>query len=221
MTATKVHTTHIRDLAELLAARGSCPHRLWHTLRQPSMRMSGPIDSDPGHASQVRQVVAGLEEEIAEVYPALHNAFEVSGSRSGARLKGRPDIITRDSNGAVTVYEVRDDEPGPADELVVKLAMYLLPRSNHGRWRRSQPSGCVLYPDGSEKRLTADEIGDTFAESVATAMRQLVSDDPAPRVPSAAECGRCPLPAEECGDRIEAGPGHVDNGTQGGLQDSC
>ena len=221
ITQNSIHTTHIRDLAELMAARDSCPHRLWHALRQPSMMRGGPIDSDHSHASRARQVAAGLEEEIAEVYPALHNAFEVSGSRSGARLKGRPDIITRTADGDVTVYEVPDEEPALADELVVKLAMYLLPRSNAGRWRGSSPAGCVIYPDGSEKRIEVDAIDDTFAESVASVMRQLVSDDPAPRVPSADECGRCPLTAEACRDRVDVEAGRITKGRQSNLHDAC
>lgn len=220
-TRSNISTTHIRDLAELMAARDSCPHRLWHTLRQPAMMRGGPVDADPAHASRVRQLAAELEGQIAEVYPALRNAFEVSGSRSGARLKGRPDIITRTAEGDVTVYEVSDGEPALADELVVKLAMYLLPRSNAGRWRGSLPSGCVLYPDGSEKRIEAGAVDDTFAERVAVVMRQLASDDPAPRVPSAAECGRCTLTTEECSDRVETGPDRVTEERPGELRDSC
>lgn len=219
-TRSNISTTHIRDLAELMAARDSCPHRLWHTLRQPSIMRGGPIDSDPAHASRVRQLAASLEVEGVRVYPALRNAFEVSGSRSGARLKGRPDIITRTAEGDVTVYEVSDGEPALADELVVKLAMYLLPRSNAGRWRGSQPSGCVIHPDGSEKRIEANAIDDAFAERVAVVMRQLASDDPAPQVPGAAECGRCPLTADECERRVDAENGLPLDGP-GDLLNSC
>ena len=205
-TQSNVSTTHVQDLARLMATDGMCPHRVWHTSRHPGpMRTSTATDADPAHASRVRKLAGDLEDEVAEVYPALRNAFEVSGSRSGARLKGRPDIIIRDSDGLVTVYDVQEHEPDPADELVVKLCMFLLPRSNNGRWRGSQPSGCVLYPDGSGKHIEADEIDAGFIESVAVAMRQLASDEPAPRVPSAAECGRCPLTAEECSDRVEMG----------------
>ena len=219
-TRSNMSTTHIRDLAGLMAARDSCPHRLWHALRQPSIRRGGPIDSDPGHASRVRQLASDLDSKVAEVYSSLRNAFEVSGSRSGARLKGRPDIITRSADGDVTVYQVADGEPTLANELAVMLAMYLLPRSNTGRWRGSQPSGCVIHPDGSEKRIEADAIDDAFAERVAVVMRQLVSDDLPPRVPSAGECGRCPLTSEECSERFEtADSPRYDN--QGDLQNSC
>ena len=135
-----------------------------------------------------------------EVYPSLRNGFEAVGSRSGARLKGRPDIITRNQDGEVTVYDVRDREPTAEDILRVKLTMYLLPRSNHGRWRRSAPSGRVLRPDGTEHRIDAGEIDGEFIERVAAVMRQLVSPEPAVRVPGASECGRCVLTSSECAE---------------------
>ena len=220
-TQNKIPSIHVRDLAALMATQGSCPHRVWHGSRHHDlMRSSTAIDADPKHASRVRGIAADLEGQVSEVYPALRNAFEVSGSRSGARLKGRPDIITRSADGLVTVYEVQDGEPDPADELTVKLCMYLLPKSNNGRWRGSNPAGCVLYPDGSGKHIAADEVDTAFAESVAAVMRQLASADPAPRVPSAGECARCPLTAEECAERVEAVGGAALSG-QHDLQETC
>ena len=214
-------TTHVRDLAALMATKSTCPHRLWHGSRHPDlMKSTTAIDADPTYASRVRRIATDLENELAEVYPALRNAFEVSGSRSGARLKGRPDIITRRADGIVTVYDVRDGEPGPADDLMIKLCMFLLPRSNNGRWRGSSPAGCVLYPDGSEKRIASDEIDTAFGESVAAMMRQLASDGPAPRVPSSGECARCPLTAEECAERVETVGGPALN-AQSDLQETC
>ena len=103
----------------------------------------------------------------------------------------------------------------------VKLTMYLLPRSNHGRWRRSVPSGCVLRPDGTEHRIDADEIDGEFAERVAGVMRQLASPEPAVRVPGASECGRCVLTSSECAERIEPGTGHSVNGSQSRIPDAC
>ena len=80
------------------------------------------------------------------------------GSRSGARVVGRPDLIAREPGGNVSVYDVRNGEPGDAAVVAVKLHVYLLPRANLGLWRRSRPAGCVLYPYGSQKRVEAEEI---------------------------------------------------------------
>ena len=109
------------------------------------------------------------------------------------------------------MYDVRDGERADADDLRVRLYMYLLPRSNQGRWRGSRPGGCIVYPDGTQRRIETDEIDEEFATRVAGVMRQVASDEPAGHMPSADECGRCPLTSEHCSERIESGPGPSDN----------
>lgn len=203
-TQSRTPSTHIGDVATLMADDRACPHRIWHISRHSTpMRTGHPIDADPAHASLVRHLAVELEREHREVYPALRNAFEATGSRSGARVKGRPDIITHNPDGEVTIYHVSNREPTAEDVHRVMLYMYLLPRSNHGRWRGSSPAGCVLQPDGTERRVEADEVDETFVERVAIVMRQIASDEPAEHRPSRSECGRCSLSSEECSKRIE------------------
>ena len=132
----------------------------------------------------IRETAARLEQRGDDVYLELRNGFEATGSRSGARIVGRPDIIVRHTDGSVTVYDVRSGELGATDEALVKLYMYLLPRSNHGLWRRARPDGCVLYDDGTERRIAAAEIDDEFRERVTEVMRQIAADQPARHVPS-------------------------------------
>ena len=223
---TKTPSTHVSDVARLMATDSSCPHSVWFLSRYPSSLRTaanghGPIDRDPRRTSLIRKTAADLEEQGHRVYPALRNHFEASGSRSGARLKGRPDLIVRDPDGAVTIYDVREGDPGAADELQVRLYMYLLPRSNHGLWRGSRPAGRILYVDGSERRIEAHEIDETFVERVAAVMWQIASGEPARHVPSSEECGRCPLTAEHCSERIETPAGRVTKGRPGGLHNAC
>ena len=135
----KTPSTSVNDVARLMAIDNSCPHSVWFLSRYSRSLRTGanghdPIDRDPRRISLIRKTAAGLEEQGHKVYPSLRNAFEASGSRSGARLKGRPDLIVRGTNGTVTVYDVREGEPSEADALQVRLYMYLLPRSNHGLW---------------------------------------------------------------------------------------
>ena len=221
-TQRRTPSIRVDDVAGLMANSDACPHRVWHAGRHSSpLRTGQKIEAEPAQASVVRRQAADLEGPNIEVYPSLRNGFEAVGSRSGARLKGRPDIITRNQDGEVTVYDVRDREPTAEDILRVKLTMYLLPRSNHGRWRRSAPSGRVLRPDGTEHRIDAGEIDGEFIERVAAVMRQLVSPEPAVRVPGASECGRCVLTSSECAERIEPGTGHSVNGSQSRIPDAC
>ena len=85
------------------------------------------------------------------------------------------------------VYDARIGDPGAADDVRLNLFMYLLPRSNDGRWRRTKPDGCVLYVDGT------DEIDEGFRERVSVVVRQIASEESARYAPGPSECGRCLL----------------------------
>ena len=226
ITEKKIPSTRVSNVARLMADDSSCVHSVWFQSRHSSsIRANGngrdPIDHNPRRTSLVHRTAAGLEERGDDVYPSLRNAFESRGSRSGARVTGRPDLITRSADGTITVYDVRDGEPGAADDLKVKLYMYLLPRSNHGRWHGTRPDGCVLYADGTERRVASDEVDEKFAERVASVMRQIASDEPARYMPSAQECGRCLLTGDDCSERIEAEPRSPDSPRSGHPHSTC
>ena len=213
---TKTPSTRVSDVGRLMGDETSCTHSIWYQSRYSSSLGTnenghGSIDRDPRRTSLIRKTAADLEERGHKVHPSLRNHFESRGSRSGARVSGRPDLIARDPDGTVTVYDVRDGEPNDGDDLQIRLYMYLLPRSNQGRWRGSSPFGCIVYPDGTERRIEAAEIDEEFSERLAGVMRQVASDDPAGHMPSADECGRCPLTSAHCSERIESGPGPSDS----------
>ena len=183
MTRRKVRTsTHVSSLARLLAGDTSCLFsvwfRSWHRDYETTGNGSDQADWNSRRSSLVRETSARLEQRGDDVYLELRNGFEATGSRSGARIVGRPGIIVRHADGSVTVYDVRSGEPGATEEALVKLHMYLLPRSNHGLWRRARPGGCMLYDDGTKRRITAAEIDDEFRERVAEVMRQIASASP-------------------------------------------
>ena len=149
-------STHASGLAKLLAADNSCLFpvwfRSWHRDYETTGDGSDQADWNVRRSLVVRETAARLEQRGDDVYLELRNGFEATGSRSGGRIVGRPDIIVRHTDGSVTVYDVRSGELGATDEVLGKLYMYLLPRSNHGLWRRARPDGCVLYDDGTERR---------------------------------------------------------------------
>ena len=202
------------------------PHSVWFLSRHSgSLRTNDngrdPIARDPRRTSLIRKTAASLEESGHDVYPSLRNAFESRGSRSGARVKGRPDLIVLGIDGTVTVYDVREGEPNEADELQVRLYMYLLPRSNHGLWRGKTPAGCVLYTDGTVRQVEADEVDDEFVDRVAAMMRQIAADEPARHRPSAEECGGCVLTRSDCSKRVETVPGPPGNAELCNTPASC
>ena len=226
MTRRKVRTsTHVSSLARLLAGDTSCLFsvwfRSWHRDYETTGNGSDQADWNSRRSSLVRETSARLEQRGDDVYLELRNGFEATGSRSGARIVGRPGIIVRHADGSVTVYDVRSGEPGATEEALVKLHMYLLPRSNHGLWRRARPGGCMLYDDGTKRRITAAEIDDEFRERVAEVMRQIASAEPARHVPGTEECGRCVLTSDDCSERIDVELGSPGGDHPGGLLTSC
>ena len=80
-----------------------------------------------------------LERQGDSVHMEMQNWFEVRSSITGSIVIGKPDIIGRDPDGAATVYDVNTGRPRAADEIQVKLYMYLLPVSNHGRRLHAGP----------------------------------------------------------------------------------
>ena len=225
-TETKIPSTSVSDVARLMADDSSCPHSVWFLSRHSSSLRTyehgqDPIARDPRRTSLIRKTAASLEESGHDVYPSLRNAFESRGSRSGARVKGRPDLIVRDTDGTVTVYDVRDSEPNETDELQVRLYMYLLPRSNHGLWRGSRPAGRVLYVDGTERQVETHEVDEEFVDRVAAVMRQIAADEPARHVPSAEECGRCVLTSSDCSERVEPETRSTDSNGTGNSPSTC
>ena len=199
--------THIDDIARLLSDDSACPHRAWFGSRDGRPRRAvergrSHAGGDGSHSPAVDETADRLEKRGDDVFPKFRNGFEATGSVSGTRIAGGPDIIARDADGNVTVYVAGTGEPEEVDDVRVRLCMYLLARSNQGRWRGSRMDGCLLYGDGSERRIGADEIDDGFKGMVARVMRQIASDEPAPYLPSVLECGRCELTDDECGERI-------------------
>ena len=217
--------THVSSLARLLAGDSFCLFsvwfRSWHRDYETTGDGPGQADWSARRSSLARETAARLEQRGDDVYLELRNGFEATGSRSGARVVGRPDIIARQPDGSVTVYDVMGGEPVAADEALMKLYMYLLPRSNHGLWRGARPDGCVLYDDGTERRIGADEIDDEFRKRVAGVMRQIASDEPARHVPSMSECGRCGLTEDDCNERIDVESRSPGGDCPGGLLASC
>ena len=201
-------STHVSGLAKLIAGDNSCLFSIWfkswHRDYETSRDGSGLAEWNARHTSAVHELADRLERQGDSVHMEMQNWFEVRSSITGSIVIGKPDIIGRGPDGAATVYDVKTGRPRAADEIQVKLYMYLLPVSNHGRWRRARMDGCVVYADGTEVPIGADAIDDEFKGQVAGIMRRIVSEEPARHVPSERECGWCELTAADCSERIEA-----------------
>ena len=160
--------------------------------------LTGPPEMTPGP-----NLADKLEEQGCEVFLEGQNWLETRGEDSGSIINGQPDLIAWNPDGSATIYDVKTGQQRASDEIQVKLYMFLLPRPGHRRWHGVTFDGCVVYADGTEKKIGADAITDEFKESVTTFMRRIVSRKPARHVPSERECGWCEISSEDCSERIE------------------
>ncbi len=156
-------STHVTDIAGLLSNDSACPHSVWFRSRYGSPQRAVEQGRDPagvqnGHSPVIQEIADRLEQRGDDVFPQFRNGFEATGSLSGTRIAVRPEIVARHVDGSVTVYVAGAGEPEVVDDVRVKLCMYLLPRSNQGRSRGGRMDGCVLYGDGTDRRIGADEI---------------------------------------------------------------
>ena len=174
--------------------------KLWHQgYRQAREDRSGLAEWNTRHAHVVREAADQFEQRGDNVFLEMQNWFE---THSTDRRQARHHRAT--AGRQRTVYDVKTGEPRPSDEIQVKLYMLLLPWSNHGRWQRATPDGCVLYGNGAEVPISADSVDDEFRQQAAAVMRRIVADEPARKVPSSGECAWCVVSSADCPERVES-----------------
>lgn len=82
------------------------------------------------------------------------------------------------------------------------IYMYALPLVRDSSWEGQSLDGRLVYKDGTEKYIPASAIDADFRDGLHDLIRRIVSDDPARRVPSSAECNWCDLTDLDCSDRL-------------------
>ena len=155
------------------------------------------------HTLHLHELADRLEEQGCRVFLEDQNWFETKGKESGSIVRGQPDLIALNPDGAATIYDVKTEQDMDSDDVQVKLYMFFLPLSEHPRWKDVSFDGCVAYADGTEKRIAADAIADDFKAKVTSFMRRIVAQKPSRHVPSARECGWCEVSSDDCTERIE------------------
>ena len=210
MTARRdVARTHVTTIAKLMAGDNSCIYsawfRAWHEgYRKVETDSTGLAEWNMRHTTMMHETVALLGKAGYEVSIEGHNWFETRSSQTGSIIIGRPDIIAVSPAGKIMVQDIKTGQPRASDEIQVKLYMMLLPLSGHPRWRGAEMDGTVLYANSPGRDLRPPDITHEFRHSLAVVMRQVVSPEPARRVPSARECAWCVVSSDDCPDRIES-----------------
>ena len=159
------------------------------------------------HTDLLNELADRLEGRGCKLFIERQNSFMAVSSNSELIIQGRPDIIAINSEGRATIYDVKTGQPADSHVTQVQPYMYLIPRSNDGRWRETSFDGGLVYKDGTEKPIPASSVDGTFVRRVSEFICRMLSETAARRVPSAGECKYCDIGRADCSERVESGGG--------------
>ena len=91
-------------------------------------------------------------------------------------------------DGQAIVYDVKTGAQRDSDVAQVMIYMYTLPLVTGSPWEGKLLDGRLVYRDCTEKYIPASAIDSDFREGLHDFIRRIVSNEPARRVPSPAEC---------------------------------
>ncbi|MGI2335857.1 MAG: PD-(D/E)XK nuclease family protein [Dehalogenimonas sp.] len=190
-------------LAKLMAGEVQCHWSAWfrtHYTEYPKA---------PSDFKQAAWMVAhnqGLDElcgrqiGTAAMFKEEQNQFKVN-RKGGLTVSGKPDLITLDEQGVVTVYDVKTGTPRHSDIIQVMLYMLLLPYGSP-LYRGKSLKGCVVYQNAESSGIPSSAIDTEFQGRVTYFLDLLSAEKPPGRSPSHAECRYCELTSTDCPDRL-------------------
>ena len=189
-------------LARLLAGEASCEWAGWFRAHyQDWVKPPSDFNSTQwmlDHTALVNQARGSWEKLGYTVYTEAQNAFRLRGA--SATLSGKPDLIAFKRGDAV-IIDAKTGKPSPSHNAQVLTYMYAVPRSLE-RYRGVEFQGHVIYPDGNVQ-IPASGLDQKFIQNLASLIRRLASETPAPRVPSAQGCRWCDITKADCTERVE------------------
>ena len=133
------------------------------------------------------------------VYLEGQNSFVLSGK--SAQLAGKPDLIAQKGNTAI-IIDVKTGQPRESDLVQVLVYLYAVPLALRRQYEGVSFSGQVVYGSHVVKVPVA-QVDEAFKSNMAALIQRLAAAEPPPRVPSAGECGWCPITLADCVERIE------------------
>ena len=191
-------------LAKLLAGEESCEAASWFRAQHESYsweRQPSPFDSAQWQIEHTA-LVHDVQEDLVSngfVFSVEHqNGFQLRGIT--AILAGRPDLIAV-RHGSHTVIDAKTGRPKDSDVVQVMLYMWALPLALP-RYRGMVFDGRVVYRDHAVD-VPASAVDAGFIERVVSLIRRLAAPESPVKVPSAWECGRCPITRADCPERAE------------------
>jgi hypothetical protein len=191
-------------LTKLLAGENHCEWAVWFRARNSYTKLPSGFDLDrwtAEHSELVLRRAAELGTQGYSVRIEDQNKFSLRGSRTGATIAGKPDIVAL-RNGEMIFEDCKTGKQRISDHVHVALYMLLARLVPDFRGYDGEPTGRVVYADGVVPldSATADDLSNRLASLVAR-----ISDPQAPaKAPSLRECEYCDIADFYCDERIES-----------------
>lgn len=190
-------------LAGLLAGDDQCAWASWFKSHYTYKKVEDPDFDSVGyktiHKEVVNRRVAELKAEGWDVTKEGTNSFKVKGKY--AVVGGKPDIVAqRDTR--VLVVDAKTGARRGKDYWQVLIYMVMLPRSNKDRYAGLEISGEVYYSNGDPVAISSGDATPMNIDRIFAQVRECGFDIPPEKTPSEHECGFCPIPPEECPERL-------------------
>src|SRR5262249_11158773 len=155
--ATYIYAT---GLAKVMAGEASCLYAPWLRANFKDYKASTP---DPSlarwvaeHTRLVRSLASAHQAVGELVFTESQNYFQLA-LRDGVLLAGKPDLVTIEPSGLVTVREAKTGKPQTSHLLQTMIYMYALPLALP-RYSGQKLTGRVIYKNGDEVPIPSDAI---------------------------------------------------------------
>lgn len=188
-------------LPKLLVGESTCEWAVWFQVHNEGFKK---VESDLmqwhlDHTDLLSRTRANLQADGLSVLSEGENTFVLTG-RSGARIKGKPDLIVLGERPVIC--DIKTGKPRHSHRAQVLLYMYAVPRADDRRYRGMVFDGLIVYGDKIEE-VPAYEL-EAFKPKLQALLERLLSGAPAAKVPTWEECRFCKLTKADCHDRVEA-----------------
>jgi len=195
-------------LTKLLVGENSCEWAAWFRTQNESgswekTKPAKPFDQvgwQLAHTSRINEIRERFEKDGFVVLTENQNSFTLRSRSSGIAIGGKPDLIAREGKHGVIV-DVKTGQPSPSHGVQVMTYMWAVPRALH-QYSGMTFSGLIVYND-HEVPIPATAIDTPFTENIGKLIGR-VGDarKQARKVPSAMECGFCPITHVDCPERV-------------------
>lgn len=195
-------------LAKLMAGETQCAWSAWFKTHYTAYPKA-PSDFQLAQwQTDHNQLLYELVEERSALgercYKEHQNSFALEMAPSLV-LAGKPDLITVDPRGMVTVWDAKTGKRRQSDFVQTMLYMLCLP-SALPLYRGKAFAGQLVYKSGDREQVPPDAVSKEFKRCARYFLNLLDAPEPAAHTPSSMECRFCDITAADCGERIEWAP---------------